>query len=374
MKKLILSTLAIAALTFSSCSSSDDEPQTAGFILDPADFKGTITSGNVTLDAATTYNLTGALIVEDGAKLTVPAGTRIEASGGTNAYVAVAQGGQIFINGLANNPVVMTSSKASPKAGDWGGLVLCGKAQTNKGGGTASAEVSGLSYGGNLNTDNSGSIKYLRLEYTGAEFTADKQFNGLSLFGVGSGTTIEYVQSFEGKDDGVEFFGGTVSGKYLVSINSGDDGIDFADGWAGTGEFWYVDSAAKAGIEGSNNGDDGNATPTTTANISNISIINSGTNKDEGALYMKEGTGVWTANNIFISGGASGFFMKDTDLVTAKHIADGDHTITNVQFSGITGVKVTGNASLSFFSEGNNSGAGNGKDKPTWANGWTTGL
>lgn len=373
MKNSILSIIAVAGLILTSCSNNDDDPisNSTGFILNPIDFQGTINEGNIQLDASVAYNLTGALIVEDGAKLTIPAGTKISASGGTNAYIAVAQGGQIFVNGTANNPVVMTSLKTSPAAGDWGGLVICGKARTNKGGGTASAEVSSLSYGGNENTDNSGSVKYLRLEYTGAEFTADKQFNGLSLFGVGSGTTIEYVQSFKGKDDGVEFFGGTVSGKYLVSTESGDDGIDFADGWNGTGEFWYVIDAAKAGIEGSNNGDDGNATPATTASISKVSIVNSGTSKDEGAIYMKEGTGVWTASNIFISGGASGFFMKSSDAVTLKHITDGDHSISLVQFSSITGEKVNGTTSTSFFTEGDTAGAGSGATLPSWANGWT---
>ncbi len=376
MKKIVLSILALATLTFTSCSSDDDNNggTSSSFVLDADNFKGDINDGEVTLDSSTEYNLTGALIIKDGAKLTIPAGTVIKASGGTNAYIAVAQGGQIFINGNATNPVVMTSAKASPAPGDWGGLVVCGKADTNKGGSTgqtASAEVSSLTYGGTVNNDNSGSIKFLRLEYTGAEFTGDKQFNGLSLFGVGSGTTVEYVQSYNGKDDGIEFFGGAVNAKYLVSTGSGDDGIDFADGWKGSGEYWYVKDTAKAGIEGSNNGDTFDATPTTTATLSKISIVNSGTSKDEGGLYLKEGTGVWTANDIFISGGVSGFFMKSSDTVTAQHITDGDHDITNVQFDGISGDKVNGNASEGFFTEANNTGAGNGAGLPTWAQGWT---
>ncbi len=132
MKNSILSIIAVATLILTSCSSTDEDPIFTGYILNPTDFKGTINEGNIQLDAAVTYNLTGALIVEDGAKLTIPAGTKIAASGGTNAYIAVAQGGQIFVNGTANNPVVMTSSKTSPAAGDWGGLVICGKARTNK--------------------------------------------------------------------------------------------------------------------------------------------------------------------------------------------------------------------------------------------------
>ncbi|MEP0214320.1 MAG: hypothetical protein ABJD66_13940, partial [Cellulophaga sp.] len=195
-------------------------------------------SNELTLDASIAYELKGKFEVLDGGKLTIPAGTVIKATGGTASYIAVAQGGQIFVNGTASNPVVMTSGETAPEAGNWGGLVVCGNAPTNKGA-SVTSEVAGLTYGGTATDDNSGSIRYLRLEYTGAEFSADKQFNGLSLFGVGSGTTVEYVQSYNGKDDGIEFFGGTVNGKYLVSTNAGDDGIDFADGWNGNGEFWY---------------------------------------------------------------------------------------------------------------------------------------
>ena len=130
---------------------------------------------------------------------------------------------------------------------------------------TATSEVADLTYGGSvLLMTILDRFRYLRLEYTGATFNSSKEFNGLSLFGVGSGTTVEYVQSYEGGDDGIEFFGGTVNGRYLVSTNSGDDSIDFADGWSGTGEYWYISGGAKAGIEGSNNGDNGDAAPVTT--------------------------------------------------------------------------------------------------------------
>ncbi|WP_408040044.1 hypothetical protein, partial [Tenacibaculum amylolyticum] len=252
-------------------------------------------TGNVTLNASIEYKLTSAFVVKDGGKLTIPAGTTIKATGGTSAYIAVAQGGQIFVEGTASNPVIMTSGAASPAPKDWGGLVVCGKAPTNIGA-VATSEVAGLTYGGSTTDDNSGSIRYLRIEYTGATFNSSKEFNGLSLFGVGNGTTVEYVQSFEGGDDGIEFFGGTVNGRYLVATNSGDDSIDFADGWAGTGEYWYISGSAKAGIEGSNNGNDGNATPVTNATLSNITVVGPVT---EGALFYKEGGGNFTIDNFY---------------------------------------------------------------------------
>ena len=373
MKKLILSIALVTVATFTSCISVEDDNNETTFSVDASNFQGKIMSGTVTLNAATAYNLTGALVVENGAKLIIPAGTQIKASGGTSAYIAVAQGGQIFVNGTSSNPVVMTSSKSNPAPADWGGLVICGKAPTNKGGSngeTATAEVSDLTYGGNEANDNSGSITYLRVEYTGATFNGSKEFNGVSLFAVGSGTTFEYVQSYNGGDDGIEFFGGTVNGRYLVSTGSGDDSIDFADGWSGIGEYWFINKGTKAGIEGSNNGDDGNAMPKTSATLRNISIVGPGS---EGALYIKEGGGNWTASNIYTADFDLGIKLKSSDAAGNTNITDGNIVFTNIQFDNVT-TKDQYTGSTTYFTEGTNTGAGNGKNAPTWATGWTKGL
>lgn len=366
--------LAISALAVTSCSSDDDNnDNNNSTVIDPASFQGTLKSGETaTLDAAQTYTLTGAFVIQDGAKLTIPAGTRIEAQGGTSAYIAVAQGGKIFINGESNNPVVMTSASATPAEGDWGGLVLCGRANTNKGGSTgqvATSEVGDLTYGGTINNDSSGSIRYLRVEYTGATFTNDKEFNGVSLFGVGSGTTFEYVESYKGGDDGIEFFGGTVNGKYLVSIGSGDDSIDFADGWSGTGEYWYIKDGTKAGVEGSNNGDDFSATPTTTATLKNISVVGGGT---EGGIYIKEGGGFWTVENFYVDGYETGINVKDatSDPESNAHLDNNEITFTNVKLVNVDNV-TNYQGQNQFYTLGETTGAGNGSDLPTWAQGWT---
>ena len=373
MKKFLLSMLAIAALT-TSCS-DDDKPTTNpnNTEIDPADFRGTLEDGQVaTLDPSETYFLTGSFVINDGAELTIPAGTVIKASGGTSAYIAVAQGGKIFIEGEAGNPVVMTSASSNPAEGDWGGLVICGRANTNKGGNagqTALSEVGNLTYGGTIDNDSSGSIRYLRVEYTGAVFSNEKEFNGVSLFGVGSGTTFEYVQSYEGGDDGIEFFGGAVNGKYLISIGSGDDSIDFADGWKGTGENWYIKGGAKAGIEGSNNGDDFGATPMTTATLKNITVVGPG---DEGGIYIKEGGGMWTVDNFYISGFERGINVKGTadDPQSNEHLDNGDISFTNVKFDNVT--EETNYAGTTEFYTTSDSamGAGNGAAMPTWAQGW----
>ncbi len=328
---------------------------------------------DTTLDASLDYELTGAYVVKSGASLTIPAGTVIKATGGTAAYIAVERGAQIFINGTSANPVVMTSASANPAPGDWGGLVICGDAPTNKGNNVTS-EVADLQYGGTTANDNSGSIRYLRVEYTGATFSNDKEFNGVSLFGVGSGTTFEFVQSFEGGDDGIEFFGGTVNGENLVSTNSGDDSIDFADGWAGNGENWYISGGAKAGIEGSNNGDNGNAAPVTNTTLANITVVGPVT---EGALFYKEGGGNFTIDNFYTSNVNVGITVSDTDAEAAARIENGDLTITNIQFADApTDLDITNytGANQSFFTEGIATGAGNGAASPDWAAGWTRGL
>lgn len=386
MKKVILSMLAIATLTLTSCSSEDSPAVNPNEVaIDAANFKGTLESGKeATLDPTKIYYLSGSFIVKDGAKLTIPAGTVIKATENTDGvvrYIGVSQGAQIFINGTATNPVVMTSGKASPAKSDWGGLVICGKAPINTSataGGTASAEVSDLTYGGSNTADNSGIIKYLRIEYTGYAYSATKEFNGLSLFGVGSGTTLEYVQANHNGDDGIEFFGGTVNGKYLISTDSDDDAIDFADGWAGTGDSWYIKNTAKAGIEGSNNGQNGAATPMTNATLKNISIVKGTLANSEHAIYLKEGAGKWNATNIHIDGAfTKGIKISSTDVPAIASVTAGTVTFNPIQFSntaaGFVNSEYTG-TNTTYLTVGNNTGAGNGAATPTWAANWTAGL
>ncbi|MEX0274983.1 MAG: hypothetical protein AB3N16_11455 [Flavobacteriaceae bacterium] len=399
MKKTILKLiLGVATMTFVVSCSSDDNGGGGGTTatctdgiqngdetgvdcggsscnacpVNAVELTGDVTS-DTTLDASLEYNLTGAYVVKAGATLTIPAGTTIKAAGGTAAFIGVERGAQIFVNGTSSNPVVMTSGAASPAPGDWGGLVIAGDAPTNKGN-DITTEVGDLTYGGDNAGDNSGSIQYLRVEYTGATFSNDKEFNGVSLFGVGSGTVFRYVQSFNGGDDGIEFFGGAVDGDFLVSIGSGDDSIDFADGWTGSGSNWYIAGGAKAGIEGSNNGDNGDATPVTTTTLSNITVVGPVT---EGALFYKEGGGNFTIDNFYTSNVDFGVTVKDSDNEAGVRIENGDLTITNIQFAdapaGFEATDYTG-TNQSFYTEGVATGAGNGAAAPDWAAGWTTGL
>jgi len=203
--------------------------------------------GNLTLEANTQYVISNTVSIEDGATLTIPAGTTITARSSaseddsevvpTDIYIVVQRGGMIDIQGTESNPVVMSST--SGEAGSWGGLVIAGKASTDAGI-DAVAEVGGIIYGGSEDEDNSGSINYLILKDAGAAINAESQYNGLSLYAVGSGTTIENIAILNGKDDGVEFFGGTVSATNIYLENNQDDAVDWTEGWNGTITNTYV--------------------------------------------------------------------------------------------------------------------------------------
>src|SRR5690606_33136898 len=151
--------------------------------------------------------------------------------------IVIEKGAKIDVKGTAANPVIMTSANGEP--GDWGGLLLLGDAPTTEGPDSV-GEVAGVIYGGSNPADNSGSIKYLVIEGSGAQINAESQYNGLTLYAVGSGTVIDNVAILNGSDDGVEFFGGTVSVSNLYVENTEDDAVDWTEGWNGTLTNTYV--------------------------------------------------------------------------------------------------------------------------------------
>ena len=365
MKKSILSILAITAITFTSCTKETVTEVVAEFEVIQDNLKGDITKGNeITLDGTKTYTLTGALVVKAGATLNIPAGTVIEsdpAITGTSLYIAVERNATINIEGTAAKPVVMTSGKDAPAESDWGGLIICGNGIANTGA-NGTSEVGGLSYGGTDNTDSSGRINYLKIAYTGAKFSADKEYNGISFFAVGSGTEVSNVYAFESGDDAVEFFGGAVNATNLVLINAYDDSLDFADGYQGTIENVYIKGVTKGGIEGSNNGKNDIATPMTDATLINVSIVKGeGFGASEQAINFKEGGGKQTYTNLFVDG-ITTFAKLDSGTGATARIAAGDFKVNGKDF-------VTASNTTTFYVT-SQTGAGSGADLPTWAN-WT---
>jgi hypothetical protein len=229
----IVFSILLLAFTSVSCGDDDDPGNGPGPEMN-SELNGSINE-NMTLDASVDYQLTGILSVEEGNTLTIPAGTNITTNTGTDVYVVVQQGGQIDIQGTSGNPVRM----APDGDGNWGGLVLLGEGETTAQV-DATAEVGGLIYGGTDNSDSSGSIEYLIIEGSGAQINSESQYNGLTLYAVGSGTNINHIALINGLDDGIEFFGGAAEVSNVYVENLQDDAIDWTEGWEGTLTNTYV--------------------------------------------------------------------------------------------------------------------------------------
>ncbi|MDR1116130.1 MAG: hypothetical protein LBL33_08315 [Tannerella sp.] len=310
-KEISCATVMLTAMLnmFVACG-SDDDPETEQ--PDPDEFvlKGELT-GEKTLRAGTTYELVGGYQVKAGGRLTIEEGVTIEATrsiDGQPDYIIVEQGGRIEAIGTKERPVVMTSTRQQP--GAWGGVHICGRAPVNLSGGTGKSEIGDATFGGSAADDNSGTMRYVRLEYTGFAFSETKESNGLTMYGVGSGTTIEYVQSYKGSDDGFEWFGGTVNARYLVSTHSEDDSFDWTDGWTGKGQFWVaVQDPTAPGADGTANGDClieadnrednfGN-TPVSRPTLSNLTLIgNNDSNAQKRGIRLRAGTSVRLYNTL----------------------------------------------------------------------------
>ena len=324
----------IGLLILSACSGGDD-PE---IITDPTDsvisnlqngiMNGILTE-SFTLNANGSYALTGAFIVEEGATLTIPAGTQIIAeAGGTDVYIAILKGAKININGTGSNPVIMSSIDANP--GDWGGLTICGKATTTSGI-DATAEVGGFIYGGTEDNDNSGTIRNLVIHGTGAQINSESQYNGISLYAVGSETSIQNVAVINGSDDGIEFFGGSVSVTNIYLENNEDDSIDWTEGWNGTVTNTYIShsiedfSTAFEGDKVNNNPKFVNVTATSTTG---------GT-----ALQFKKESGA-TITNLYLSGYEKNIDMKDNGPL-ANVVIDGEAAQTDVAYNEGTMVDIS---------------------------------
>ena len=295
---LLKTTLVMLSILFFVACNDDDEPVNPTTPVEDTVLTGTLTKDRI-LVATEVYSVEGVYSVESGAKLTIPAGTVLVSNVGTGNYIAVQMGGMIDIQGTSTAPVVMRSAESNP--GDWGGLVICGKATTTEGV-NATAEVGGLKYGGTLDNDNSGSINYLVIKGAGAQINSQSQYNGLSLYGVGSGTTISNVAIIDGDDDGVEFFGGTVSATNLYLENNSDDAVDWTEGWNGTITNTYV-SHTVAGFSTAIEADGANGNP----KIVNFTAVST---QGGTALQFKKQSGA-TITGLSLVGYATSVDMKD---------------------------------------------------------------
>jgi hypothetical protein len=212
-------------------------------------------AANRTLYRDTVYTLSGFVKVQSGATLTIQSGTRIlgdTAVLGSSLWIR--RGGKIDAQGTAAAPIVFTSARSAGnrKPGDWGGIIIVGNGIINRTGDNISTEGTAAGAqenyaGGSDNNDNSGTLRYVRIEFAGYDVSAGngQELNSLSMYAVGRGTTLEYVQSMAGLDDSFEWWGGAVDGRYLVSYESGDDHFDWTEGYQGRNQFLIAYQSVK---------------------------------------------------------------------------------------------------------------------------------
>lgn len=386
-KTFLIGMMLSAGYLISACSSSNDEPEkpkdpeveykgnvaySAGLLFQEGTEIGNGTqnfhfTGDVTLKKGT-YLLKGWIYVDAGAKLRIPAGTIIKGDKQTMAALIVEPGGYVEMKGTEDAPIVMTSAQAAGhrRPGDWGGLIICGKAKNNQG----TQQIEGgptTIHGGDNDNDNSGIFQYIRVEFAGYPFDTDKEINGITFGSVGKGTTIDHLQVSYSNDDSFEWFGGAVDCKYLVAFNGWDDEFDTDNGFSGTVQYGLsirdpriADTSQSNGFESDNNASGAETTPFTSAVFKNITFIGPKTGKNAdfvnssdfingGSMYPNNGSklGKFQAamqirrssklnvENTLAVGYPIGVIIDGEKGNSVKYAQEGDIQLKNIIFAGM---------------------------------------
>lgn len=296
-----------------------------------------VLAGEITRDLHLTadheYVLRGGVFIGDDVNetvLTIDPGTTIYGETATKGMLVIRRGSKIIAEGTREAPVVFTSPNlpGSRARGDWGGLVINGRAPVN-GCAEAPCEAEGEGgtgkYGGDDPDDDSGVLKYVRVEFAGILLSEDNELNGIAFQGVGRGTEVDYVQVHMNKDDGVEFFGGTVDVRHVVLTGIGDDSLDWTDGWTGRAQYVVAlqfDDAGDQGIEADNNGENNAATPRSHPKLANLTLIGSGGESSDIGVLLREGTAGNIYNSVIARFGEACLAIDHAE--TFAHAADGN--------------------------------------------------
>lgn len=270
------------ALNMTSCKKDPESSNPTPSTGDDHVLTGDVTSDK-TLSNDKPWTLKGYVYVKDGATLTIPAGTIVKSDIVDKGALIVERGAKLMAEGTASAPIVLTSGvvKGQRRPGDWGGVILLGKATTNRSSEPTIEGGVGKQYGGTDDNDNSGVLKYVRIEYAGIAAEPGSEINGISFGAVGRGTTIENVMVSYGNDDGYEFFGGTVECKNMIAFSCLDDDFDFDFGYRGKitnaisfkhPQFADPGDAAN-GIESDNDGQGTTAQPFTHPICTNFTMV-----------------------------------------------------------------------------------------------------
>ena len=384
MKKYLILVAAACAMIISGCSDNngnDDggDPGTGetGLVftenginyIGNGDKHFPAPTGDYKLDASKKYVLRGWVYIQNGSKITIPAGTIIKGDKETMASLIIEPGAQIIAQGTSTAPIVFTSNQPAGqrKPGDWGGLIICGNGINNK----TSQQIEGgprTTHGGNKEDDNSGILSYVRVEFAGYPFETDKEINGITFGSVGSGTQVDHIQVSYSNDDSFEWFGGSVNCKYLVAYHGWDDDFDTDNGFRGRMQFLLsvrnpklADTSYSNGFESDNNADASTEEPFTQAAFCNVSLIGpvgqddnfvnlSGTgNYIDGGTYnpnngsklgqfqsgvqIRRNSHITLANSV-VSGWPVGLIIENDKGSATQTYASSNNSIENVFFGG----------------------------------------
>jgi hypothetical protein len=395
MKKDIFGVVALTGLAITGCRKIETDGEIQVVVVNGG---GSTTGQTITLQGRinadtilrkqNTYILKGLVYMVGSHTMTVEAGTTVKGSfsGSDVAALIITRGSKLNAIGTPSEPIIFTSASPNPQSGDWGGIVLCGKAPINTSyngiaglyqveGGIDNSNGDGLAGAGDLivptavPADNSGTLQYVRIEWAGYAFQPDKEINSLTMAGVGSGTTIDHVQVAYAKDDAYEWFGGTVNCKYLIAYKTQDDDFDTDNGYSGKVQFGLImrdsviaDISTSEAFESDNNSSGTTAGPKTTAVFSNITAIgpratlnNIGSSLFRCGAQIRRNSGISIYNSI-IMGWPQGIFI-DAQLgnSTALNIEDSTLRLRNVtlagntvnlKFTGVGGATIIDDASL----------------------------
>jgi hypothetical protein len=391
MKKLLV---LFASLTLFACSKDLGGEVTPINVPSSTTLTGNITT-TTTLTSDKVWTLKGYVYVTDGAKLIIQPGTVIKSDISEKGALCIERGSQIIAEGTATKPIVFTSGRPAGERtpGDWGGIVILGRAKTNR---TSEPTIEGgigRPYGGNNDLDNSGVLKYVRIEYAGIAAMPNSEINALTLGGVGSATIIENVQTIYANDDAFEFFGGTVNAKNLYAFATADDDFDFDFGYTGTitngvakRDPQFVDNGdAGNGVECDNDGTGSSAQPFTHPKLFNMILVgpnvSTALSNHNLGLRFRRGTQFTMKNSIIWGWMKGGLSLESNE--TAQFVKDGVSVFENNSVG-------TFNPTLNFISRATTIltndqlktlvlSKGNTEiivvvselDKPIWTNDWT---
>lgn len=342
MKQQIQFLLGLAlAAGLSSCSKDDNNDPVIPTTTTKVDVRGSITSSQH-WTADKTYRLRGYVYVDGNSTLTIDPGTKIVSNKDSAGVLVIYKGSKIMAAGTADKPIVFTSNETDKKPGDLGGVVIVGKATGNGNHAVLEGGVDAAhnTFGGTDDADNSGTLSYVRIEYGGKAVNPGDEINGLSMYTVGSGTTVDHIQVIRGLDDAFEFFGGAFNAKYLIAYNCADDDFDMDDGYHGKIQFAvsvkdpaFTDNKGTTG-DFSNNFEVDNTTdangylknPVTSPTLSNFTAIGpnnvAGTSADYGyGMRWRRGAKFILANAIVMGSQKAGLDI-DNDP-TAQFYIDG---------------------------------------------------